>query len=286
MCFRMGLLVFGGQLVQGLEPLGLTRLNRRKIIVSFGVGLLVLASAVCRADPRTTPNCQKVVLLGEVNEGQKWSGRIGEGWVFRIIPIQPAQANFSGWDPVVDRDKAAGFPDALFLATPLYDSIDEHEVGTTFELRAQDAIGWNPRSFHLLTDPALFRTSQQHFQHMHRNAQPGMPLSAPAGKQKPASTGAAEQLDAWLTELLHRSSAGQFRILDARLAPGTSDAAPFAENWALALPRTPHTIEPVTGPSSAALGELHWLRFSVTLWLPAAFKSPPELHAVRAACAE
>ena len=136
MCFRMGLLVFGGQLVQGLEPLGLTRLNRRKIIVSFGVGLLVLASAVCRADPRTTPNCQKVVLLGEVNEGQKWSGRIGEGWVFRIIPIQPAQANFSGWDPVVDRDKAAGFPDALFLATPLYDSIDEHEVGTTFELRA------------------------------------------------------------------------------------------------------------------------------------------------------
>jgi hypothetical protein len=45
----------------------------------------------------------------------------------------------------------------------LYNSINEREIGTTFVLRAQDAIGWNPRSFRFLLNPADFRYAQQLF---------------------------------------------------------------------------------------------------------------------------
>ena len=96
--------------------------------------------------------CEKLELLGEVHAAQEWKAAFGEGWVFRLIPIHPGNAGYSGWDLVVDREAGAGFPDALLLATPPYRSINEREVGTTFGVRAQDAIGWNPRSFHFLTD--------------------------------------------------------------------------------------------------------------------------------------
>jgi hypothetical protein len=81
-----------------------------------------------------------------------------------VVPIQPGKAGFSGWDLVVDRVPGAGFPNALLVATPPYNSINEREVGTTFGLRAQDAIGWNPRSFRFMTDPAALQESQRLFQ--------------------------------------------------------------------------------------------------------------------------
>ena len=116
-----------------------------------------------QAGAATPASCQKIVLTGEVSAGQEWKAAFGEGWVFRVMPIQAGKAGYSGWDLVVDREQGAGFPDALMLATPPYDSINEREVGTTFGLRAQDAIGWNPRSFRFLTDPAALRESQRLF---------------------------------------------------------------------------------------------------------------------------
>ena len=77
------------------------------------------------------------------------------------MPVPALDAAYSGWDMVVDRIPPAGFPDALYLATPPYNSINQREIGTTYGLRAQDAIGWNPRSFRFLTDPAAFREAQQ-----------------------------------------------------------------------------------------------------------------------------
>ncbi|MGB8260716.1 MAG: hypothetical protein WCE75_10215, partial [Terracidiphilus sp.] len=127
----------------------------------MGWALLMLAAVWPRVGAAAPPACRKLVLAGEVNAGQEWRAPIGQGWVFRVLPIVAGSQPFTGWDLVVDREAPAGFPDALLVATPPWNSINEREIGTTFGLRAQDALGWNPRSFHFLVDPAAFRQSQQ-----------------------------------------------------------------------------------------------------------------------------
>lgn len=236
--------------------------------------LIALAASQARAaGPRS---CEKVELNGAVSAGQEWKAGFGDGWVFRVVPIAPGGAGYSGWDLVVDREQAAGFPDALLVATPPWNSINEREIGTTFGLRAQDAIGWNPRSFHFLTDAAALRESQKLFPAL-TSAQ--RPMQAAASGEESAAMKRQMTIN-------RRSSAGEFRILDARIAPGISDAASYAEPWALASPRTPHTLEAAANGRSTALGELHWMRFSVTLWLPAGWQFPAGLRGVRSSCAE
>jgi hypothetical protein len=222
-------------------------------------------------------SCQKLVLEGEVSAGQEWQAAFGGGWVFRVVPIQPGKGGYSGWDLVVDREQAAGFPDALLVATPPYNSINEREVGTTFGLRAQDAIGWNPRSFRFLTDPDALRESQKLFQVL-GGTKDGM--RAPVAGS-PEGIAMQRQL-----KINQQSSAGELRILDARLVPGTADPAYFAQRWAMALAKTPHTFESFPVGDSTARGELRWIRFSVTLWLPGRWKAPASFHAIRAACTQ
>jgi len=247
----------------------------------FALGVLAFAATRSHAAAAHAPACEKIVLAGEVSAGQEWKAAFGQGWVFRVLPIQPGNAGYSGWDLVVDREQAAGFPDALLLATPPYDSINEREIGTTFGLRAQDAIGWNPRSFHFLSSEPAFREGRLIYRLLRPEIQAQLTPMGPAG-QKQAQAQAAGRL----MELLKNSSPGKFRILDARLTPGISDAAPFAENWALASTRTPHTLEPAASGKSTPRGELRWMRFSITLWLPASWKAPTELHTQPAACSE
>jgi hypothetical protein len=246
--------------------------------------LLLLSAGFCFA--AAAQSCRKVELRGEVRAGQEWRAAFGEGWVFRVLPIQPAKGpageTYSGWDLVVDREQPAGFPDALLLATPPYNSINEHEVGTTFGLRAQDALGWNPRSFHFLTSPEALRVGQALFPSL-------LQRSSGAGTSRQDSAAQASLAQSNLERLMalsKQAAAGQFRILDARLAPGVSDAAPFAQNWALLADHTPHTFEPSANSRSTPLGELHWMRFSITLWLPEGWKTPPGLLTERGACAK
>jgi len=241
------------------------------------LGICLFAAVLGPPSAAQSPTCQKIVLTGEVIAHQQWSAPFGQGWVFRLVPLQPGSAGYSGWDLVVDRDPPAGFPDALLVATPPYNSINEHEVATTFGLRAQDAIGWNPRSFHFLTNPDAFHESQKLFQTLG---------GAGNSSRAPAPGSPAAKAIQRLLKINQTASAGQFRILDARLAPGVSDAASYAEPWALASPKTRHSFEPSSTGSSTPLGELHWLQFSVTLWLPAGWKSPAALHAVRAPCSQ
>jgi hypothetical protein len=234
------------------------KISRRWTKRSIAFWMIATVAVQTKAATPHPASCEKIVMTGEVTAGQEWKAAIGEGWVFRVMPIQPGGAGFSGWDLVVDRERPAGFPDALLLATPPYDSINEREVGTTFGVRAQDAIGWNPRSFGFLTSPGFFLQSQQHFQNMHINARQaatGKPATDKAATDKNGieRAGAAESVDAWLKELLHRSSPGQFRILDARLTPGVADSPPFGENWALHSARTPHTVEAAPAGKSTPL---------------------------------
>ncbi len=239
--------------------------------------LLGIAATLGCARAAAASSCRKIVLSGEVNAGQVWQAGIGQGRVFRIQPIQPRQAGYSGWDLVVDRDPPTGYPDALLLATLPYNSINEREVGTTFGLRAQDAIGWNPRSFHFLIDPDAFRQAQQLYLSLAKDGQ----LSRAAAKSESVS----HDIDR-LLRLERGTASGEFRIEDARLTPGIADAAPFAEAWALAATRVPHEIVAAPDGKSSPRGSLSWMRFSMTLWLPSSWKFPPELHATPAACVQ
>lgn len=247
--------------------------RNRRLGRCLGAGMLITSLGLPAAAQQQT--CRKMVLAGEVGANQEWKAAFGQGWVFRLVPIQPGNAGYSGWDLVVDRDPPAGFPDALLVATPPYNSINEREVGTTFGLRAQDAIGWNPRSFRFLTDPTAFLEGQKQFQTL-GGSMMGKPVSS-------SREGIALQR---LLTINQKSSAGQFRIVDGRLAPGTADAVPYAEKWAIQSARTPHTLAPSAGAKATPLGELDWMRFSITLWLPRAWNAPKEVRAVQMPCSE
>jgi hypothetical protein len=234
---------------------------KRRCLLMAALTLACLTAMAHAADA-----CRKVTLEGEVKAGQEWEAAIGDGWMFRVLPIAPSRAGYTGWDLVVDRDQPAGFPDALYLATPPYRSINEREIGTTFGLRAQDAIGWNPRSFRFLVDPASFREAQPIY------------LAKLNGSEAAADPNALSRL----MELQKHAAQGEFRIVDAHIIPGVADPAPYAQRWAAAAARMQHEEE-ATGAASP-LGALTWMRFRVTLWLPAHWSLPPILHATQSPC--
>jgi hypothetical protein len=236
------------------------------------LGLAIAAGHAATASVRT---CQRVELQGEVSAGQEWRAAFGQGWVFRVLPIAPSPAGYSGWDLAVDRDPPAGYPDALLLATLPYNSINEREIGTTFGLRAQDAIGWNPRSFRFLTNPVEFGQAQSLLRQLAAN-------SASASSSPPKSESAA--ITQHLLRLESGASSGQFRILDARLAPGIADPQPFAQAWAFAFSRAQHEVQPVAAGQASPQGKLVWIRFALTLWLPSRWKFAPGIKAVRTSC--
>ena len=248
---------------------------QRAAFIRCGVAALALGFAVTLACGRAAADssCQKIVLQGEVSAGQFWQASLGQGWVFRILPIPPGQGGYSGWDLIVDRDPPAGYPDALLLATLPYNSINEREIGTTFGLRAQDAIGWNPRTFHFMTDPAEYREAQQLYLEL-----------AKAGALSGAASQTGSQRMERLLRLLKNTAAGEFHIEDVRLNPGIGDPAPFAQAWTLAALRVPHEIVAAPDGKSSQRGSLEWMRFSVTLWLPGSWKLPAGLHETPAPC--
>ncbi len=235
--------------------------------------LSTIAPRVLAAPPRPDA-CTRVAFTGMVSLGQEWKTPLGEGWVFRFVPIVPGPFGYTGWDLVVDRDPPSGYPDALLLATPPYSSINEREIGTTFGLRAQDAIGWNPRSFHFLTNPAAFLQGQKLFLALSGQ------LSAASAKEDPA----VAELTRQLADLQAGAAAGELRILDAGLAPGNGDPAPFARNWAEQSSRMSYILVPQSGTNPSPGGELDWIRFSITLWLPSSWKLPPGINAASAPC--
>jgi hypothetical protein len=244
--------------------------KKRRGIALLAVGLAMTAAIAAQAQRGPAAGCQRVELAAEVSAGQSWKTAIGGGWVLRLLPILPGSAGYTGWDVVMDSEPGAGYPDALLLATPPYGSITEREIGTTFGLRAQDAIGWNPRSFRFLTDVAALKEGQRLF-----------PLVASGQK-----TAEGEKAARRLMELAAHASAGQLRIVDARLTAGVADAAPFAENWAIQSARTPHSAVPPRLGKATARGSIEWMRFTVTLWLPSGWKTPPGLASKRGACLE
>ena len=241
-----------------------------------GLAWVGFALAGCGVGRAAQPaHCQQVELKGEVQAGSKWRAEIGQGWFFGLLPVASGTQGFTGWDMVVDNEPGAGFPDALLLATPPYGSLNEHEIATTFGLRAQDAAGWSPRSFHFLTDATALAESRRLFpllSHGH-----GMGESPTVSKAE----GLAIQRQLALNQ---KASRGELHIDEARIAPGTADAAGFAENWAWRFQQLPHLMENPASDKATPSGELHWIRFTVRLWLPSGWRLPAGLKAKDGPC--
>lgn len=246
------------------------------------VAVLAGVSRAAAAETSTPQTCVQVVLEGEVNAGKQWKAAFGEGWVMRLLPIpaEKTSQGVGGWDLVVDRAEPAGYPDALLVATPPYHFMNPREVGTTFGLRAQDVIGWNPRNFRFMTRRTEFRKAQKLYLELNRKgAFAGAAQAANSADEK--QTG--DEMQRFIA-LAKESSPGQFRILNARLVPGTGPVKPYAANWARQSGKTPHTDVAAPGAEGTALGKLEWLRFSVTLWLPKGWRTPRHVIKVQTSC--
>jgi len=231
------------------------------LVLLFGLGATVGAQQA---------RCHRIVFEGEVVAGQSYAKAIGEGWVFALQPIRPGleRGGYSGWDLIVDREKAQGYPDALLLMTPPYRSINEREIGTSYGLRAQDALGWSQRSFRFLTSESEYEQARGLYREIE------------------AGSGQANVAAGKIAGFLPHTASGELRILKARIVPGQADAASFAENWAVASARVEHTVEPATNGKATARGEIRQLSFRVTLWLPESFHVAARVAAPLVGCGE
>jgi hypothetical protein len=224
----------------------------------------------CFGGAPKAPAVRKVVLHGEATAGKEWRAALGGGWVFRLVPVTPGESNCTGWDIVVGTESGDGFPDGVLLVTSPYDTSQacDREIGTTYNIRAQDAVGWSSRSFKFLTRVDAIKRGQKLWRSLGGEEGRLHIVAPPFRRDDPLSKESDQLMD-----LQREASSGWFKILDARLAPGTADPNPFAEEWKIGLEETPHKFEPPHSGKPTPLGELHWIRFEATLFVPAAWKA-------------
>ncbi len=219
---------------------------------------------------RAVTECTRIQLDGAVTAGKEWQAAVGQGWRIRLVPIAPSGKGYQGCDLAFDRESGGGYPDALLLATPPYGSLNEREIGTTFGLRAQDAIAWSPRRFRFLTTVGALEQGRKLFGRL-----------ATLGGGRWAVDG---DVSRELLQLVSGASEGKLTIASAEIVTGTADPAPYARQWATQLGRVPHTILPSQGAGSER-GEVHLMRFTITLALPKEWKTAPGVPRAAAGCA-
>jgi hypothetical protein len=200
--------------------------------------------------------CQSASFEGEVVAGQSDTQALGNGMVFKLEAV-PA-----GW--IVRVLPATGprpAQDAAELATPPYNSVTPLAVTTDFSFRAQDAVAWNPRRFQFAADMTSFRR---------------LLAAYSTYRAKPDDAVAGERL----AEMAAASPAAELQILDARLVPGSANQGQMAATVAEHFSQTPHTVEQGSSP----LGAITWLKFRVTVHVPAGFVTARGLKADRKSC--
>jgi hypothetical protein len=209
--------------------------------------LLIAQSTHVKLPPLPATGCLVAESTGEVSHGTAFSRPIGGGLSILLDPTP------TGW--TVRVQSAAGprpLHDAAELATPPYRSVNPLLITTDFNFRAQDIVGWNPR----------------HFQFFSNAAQTAAALRAyDAYMAHPDDAQAMQRLAA----MPQKASPGEFRVLDSRLLPGTANQSPAAAMVAAHFQTTPHTLIQAPVSQASALGQIEWLRFQLTLWLPAGY---------------
>ena len=210
------------------------------------LAFMMIGATLSQAAPPAP--CTKIVLTGQADASHEWSQPIGQGWFFRVLPIQAGKAGYTGWDLVVDRDPPAGFPDAS--SSP--------PRPTTPSANARSPPPWPPRAgCHRLESPQLS------LPHRSRSAARGPEAVSCLGRYKDldreARTGRPRaRRRQRLLEINRKSSPGQFRILNARLTPGIADAAPFAPNGHFNFQDTAHH-RALRYRSGHPMGQLQWI---------------------------
>ncbi len=219
--------------------------------------LLGLAASTSQAvSAGSTPLCRTESIEGEVQAGQSFSRPIGNGL---LLILQPTQA---GWIlrvvPAGTRGSEVGQPgfhDYAELATPPYQSVTPLSVSTDFALRAQDAVGWNPRRFRFAASASAYASLLRAYQAFEAaGPNPAAPVSSALAAE------VAQAADGVLT------------LLDARLVPGTADQAASAGAVSANFTNTAHTLAQSLPGEATPLGKLLDLRFRVELELPAKFE--------------
>ena len=258
------------------------------LVLPLLFGFFPLSHVSAAAGPRANGNktavrgeriCRRVHFTGEIAQGQESKLALGQGWIFRLVPIgtgnSALQGSVSGWDLAVSPERDLNYPDALLIATPPYASLNQREIGTTFGLRAQDAIAWQPRRFHfLISENDLHRARTLFY------VVAATPAEGASGRV------AQSEATAELLKIIGdptRTAVGELAITDAQLTPGIADPPSFARQWAARFSTLPHTLIP--GPPDPQ-GRLHQLRFAVTVWLPEPWRTSKQTESERANCPE
>jgi hypothetical protein len=221
--------------------------SRHKALVMVGV---LLSPAMLIAAPTRPAACHQLVIERELNAGQGLTTPIGNGLVVYFQPIA------SGWilrvlpesGPQSDHDYAE-------LATPPYQSVTPLSISTDFAFRAQDAIGWNPRRFKFATSAEMFRNLEEAYVNFeHAGATPPAPLQVELANQ------------------ISQASEGTLTFIEARFIPGTANQWRAAAAVSSHFDTTSHTLVQPSDGASTPLGRVLWLRFRLTLDVPAAFR--------------
>lgn len=210
--------------------------------------------------------CQKIVFEGTATAGKPFVKQFGKGLEFVLDPIE------SGWVIRVEPEAVQKLSlDHAELATPPFNSVNPLLVTTDYSFRAQDVVGWNPRHFQFLTSRAAARNAEAAYR---------------AYMKAPEQTGNAAVQSAMqlLATLPEKSAQGDFRILDAHLVPGTANQAQTAKFVVSHFTSTPHTLDQPANGRATPLGRVNWLRFRVTLLLPADFVPATALKGNRSQC--
>jgi len=200
--------------------------------------------------------CQSASFEGEAKAGQSFIQPLGNGMVFDLEAVR------AGWIVrVLPVSGARPAHDAAELATPPYNSVTPLAITTDFSFRAQDALAWNPRRFQFAGDLSSFKKFEAAYTAFMAN---------------PNDAAAQEKM----AEMAAAAPAAELQILDSRLVPGTANQAQMAAAVASHIEQTPHTVEQGSSP----LGAVTWVKFRVTLHLPAGFVAAKGLATDRKGC--
>lgn len=184
--------------------------------------------------PLEAQTCKARLFEGEVRRGQSWQHAIAPdldvkleavpaGWMVRVLPRHGSRPPH----------------DAAELANPPYRSPSPLLVSTDFAFRAQDAIAWNPRTFHFFTSSGQTSRAEEIYQ---------------ATLRDPVHPGAGAALYPLLTE----APEATLTLLDAEIVGGTANQTAAAATVASHLEQTAHRVRQ---DSPSALGKLLSLRF-------------------------
>ena len=217
---------------------------RAEAVLAIAGLLAVTGSAVAQKPVGKGQQCRAAVIDGEVKAGEAFRRTFAPGLEFFLEPLP------SGWIARVlevrGGHEVRESHDWAEVATLPYRSVSPLLISTDWAFRAQDAAGWNPRSFRYAANRAAFQALGR--------------LEDRVVANDPKATGEAVMR-------VMQQPEGQIELMDVALVPGTQDQSRMAGAVAQHFAGTPHEV--VQGEQASPLGRLVRLRFRVRLDLPA-----------------